>query len=387
MDRIKTLIEIGPAIDQKKTGVGYFVQNLTESLELHHQNDLQITGYYFNFLGRNQNNIPPFLKDKVHQITVMPGKLLSVCRRLGFQPFLEVFTRKDADIIVFTNYVSLPLVKKKKTALIIYDLGFLDHPEYMQEVNLRYLQTFCPSSIRRADLIITISEFTKQRLVELFPGITADIVVTPIPPPMAALPSKNTDLSDNLVSKGIVKDNYILYLGTIEPRKNIQSLLQAYRLLPESLKDTFSLVLAGGKGWKDEEILAGIEQCRNEGLKVIATGYITDDEKEALYAHASCFVLPSHYEGFGMPILEAMQHSIPVCVSDIPVFHEVAENAVLYFDKDNPDDIAKTLTQILTDSALRDQLIRDSEAQLSRLSWKDNSDKVYTAIKHCLLEK
>lgn len=364
-------------VDIRKTGVGYYTHQLIASLAAQPDSPLEMTGYYYDFLSHNHKVPPPLPNVQYKQIRLIPGKLLSVCRRLQFQPPLEAFVRHKADVTLFTNYVSLPSFTRNKSALVIYDLSFLDHPEYLQEVNLRYLQHFCPPSIRAADVIITISEFTRQRILHHFPDIKADIVITPIPPDMPPSPGP---LGSRLTQLGIRPGGYILYLGTIEPRKNIQNLVKAYAALPASVRDAYSLVIAGGRGWKDEAILAEIKRQQERGLSVVMPGYITEEEKNALYANSSCFVLPSHYEGFGMPILEAMQYDIPVLVSDIPVFHEVAQDAAVYFNKDSPEDIASKITALLTGLPLRDRLVHRARRQLGTFSWSHNAKLVTDAL-------
>ncbi len=365
-------------LDNQKTGVGYYVARLTESLQAAHADELELTGYYFNFLNRRGDKVPAGSRLKFHKIWLVPGKLLAVCRRLGFQPWLELFVRPRADVVFFTNYVSLPQLRRRKTALAIYDLSFLDAPEFAQERNLKYLKRFCPPSIRSADVIITISEFTRSRLEYHFPDLKADIVVTLIPPAEEAIPK--TELSQTLLDKGVKDGSYLLYVGTIEPRKNLEKLVEAYGLLDQSLRDKFALVLAGGKGWKDEGILTAVAKGQAKGQKIILTGYVSDAEKDALYQHAACFVLPSHYEGFGMPVLEAMRQGAPTALSDIPVFHEVAGTASVYFDKDDAADMAQKLASVLEDESLRKSLSEKGEARLKVFSWQENAAKVYQAL-------
>lgn len=372
------LFDASPMVDNNKTGVGFYVSHLIASLGAAPKTSVRLTGYYFDFMNRG-HKVPPTVPNvRFRRITLVPGKILSLCRRLGFQPILDVFTRSRADVILFTNYVSLPNLFGKRNAVIIYDLSFLDHPEYLQNINLHYLQRFCPPSIRRADLIVTISEFTKTRLEHHFPEITAAIIVTPIPP--LAITTSSEVLSSKFTEMGIRPGKFLLYLGTIEPRKNIQKLVQAYALLPAPIRQEYSLVLAGGKGWKDDEILAEVAKQRSAGNSIILTGYISDEEKVGLYRHATCFCMPSHYEGFGMPVLEAMQYGTPVAISDIPVFREVAADAAVYFDKDNATTIATTLANLITNASLQHELIQKGKERLQSFSWDANARAVYHGI-------
>jgi glycosyltransferase involved in cell wall biosynthesis len=372
----KVLFDASPMLGVQKSGVGYYVNHLIDALQQNYSEELALSGYYFNFLGRRP--IPLVRGVSLIPNRVVPGKLLSLCRRLGFQPFLELFFPGRYDTVLFTNYVSLPTLKKRQIVLAIYDLGFLDHPEFTQEANLNFLNRYCPASIMRADTIITISQFTEQRLHHYFPDLTAKIIVTPIPP--ARKEVQREDLNSRLTTLGVRPKKYLLYLGTVEPRKNIQNLVSAYSLLDNRTRGEYSLVIAGGKGWKDDAILSLIATHKSQGLNVIQTGYVSDREKAALYSQAACFVLPSHYEGFGMPVLEAMQYGIPIAVSDLPVFREVAEGSVLYFAKDDPADIAQKIATILSDKTLRDKLIRTGDERLNAFSWDSNATKVFDAL-------
>lgn len=369
----EVLFEAGPMLDPKKTGVGYYVDHLVSSLQSYNQTKINLTGYYFNFLNRHQKE-PKASTICFYKIWLVPGKILSACRRLGFQPFLELFIHGSYETIVFTNYVALPQLRKRKTILVVYDLGFLEVPEFTQEANLKYLRKFCPPSIRNADIIITISEFTKQRIMYHFPDLKAQIIVTPIPP--AETKVTQVPLNSRLRSMGIREKGYILYLGTIEPRKNLEQLVEAYGRLNEKVHKDCALVLAGGKGWKDQEILRAVESAQMSNLDVIMTGYITDDEKAALYSNACCFILPSHYEGFGMSLLEAMQYKVPVLASNIPVFNEVAGGAAIYFDKDAAGDIASKISLVLNDPGLRKDLLTKSKMQLEKFNWEENARRV-----------
>ena len=377
----RILIEAGPMIDQNKSGVGHYVEGFIGSLSSAKNNKLILTAYYFNFLGMNKELIPKVNDLELRRIWLMPGKIISLCRKVGIQPYLELFIRTKADVIIFTNYVSLPLLNKKiKKVLIVYDMCFLDHPNYVQNKNLAYLTRFCPPSIQESSAIITISDFTKSRITHYFPNLKIPIIVTPIPPLKQSVSS--SILPKRISELGVISNKYILYIGTIEPRKNIQNLVKAYAMLDKKVRDNFSLVIAGGKGWKDEDIWIDINRCRTEGLNIITPGYVTDNEKRSLYSNATCFVLPSHYEGFGMPILEAMQYNIPSALSDIPVFREVAGEAALFFNKDSIKDISEKIDQIISNAKIRDRLIKEGTTQIKKFNWEDNSRKVINALEN-----
>jgi len=173
----------------------------------------------------------------------------------------------------------------------------------------------------------------------------------------------------------------VLFLGNIEPRKNLAGLLEAYALLPEDLRTTYNLVIAGGKGWKDESILDKLARLKSQGLNIVQTGYVSEEQKAALYQEATVFVLPSLYEGFGMPLLEAMSCDTPVLASDIPVFREVAGDAALYCNPMESKDIASKLEQLLLDSHLQRDLATRGRKRLDDFSWQATTEKIYQAIR------
>lgn len=371
----RVLFDASPMLDVKKTGVGYYVEYLMRSLAK--SGELELHGYFFDFLSRHHKQPPSLPNTTFHPIRFIPGKVLSLSRRLGFQPPLRFFTHNRADVVLFTNYVSLPVSSRQVVAVVIYDLGFIDHPEFTQEKNLAFLRAFCPPSIERADIIITISEFTKGRIESLFPSTKGRVVVTPIPPVSI---SQNPTTPDTLSPFGLSDRQFILYMGTIEPRKNLVTLLEGYKLLPRNLQKQYPLVLAGGKGWKDEVIRSAIAEQQKAGTPVVVTGYVSDQQKQALYQQARCCVIPSHYEGFGMPLLEAMQYQLPVAASDIDVFHEVAGDGAIYFDKDSPDSICSALKTLLLDDVVRRCVVENQPSELAKFSWEENAQRVTEAF-------
>jgi alpha-1,3-rhamnosyl/mannosyltransferase len=296
-------------------------------------------------------------------------------------PF-ELLVRERSDVLLFPNYLSFPSITRRPTISIVYDLAFLDCPEYVSVKNRNDLVRFVPVSIKRSSIVITISMSMRDRIIHYYPEATSKIIVVPVPAAHnKVIPSK---LPINLTSRGLAPGRYILHVGTIEPRKNIESLVEAYACLPQNVRNSYALVLAGGNGWKNESIVAAIKKQQAAGLNIIQTGYVGDAVKSALYQHAACFVMPSHYEGFGMPIFEAFQRSIPVAASDIPVFREIAADAVSYFNKDNPRDISRVLTGLLQDEALQKQLVARGKERLGAYSWPENARIVTEAFERLL---
>lgn len=372
---MKILFDANPLAAEKKSGVGYFTLGLIKALS--EIPDNQLVGHYQNFLGRKSApNIPNLKHTRFVQSRIVPTKLLNILRRVGVQLPYEVFTRQKADITLFTNFVAQPLLSGGKKVTIIYDTAFLDCPEYLPTRLQTYLAKWVPYSISSSDLIVVNSSFTKKRLVHHYSVPAEKIIIAPIP---AAEHSK----PDATILKTLgLSYPYLLFVGTIEPRKNIANLVSAYADLPVSVRSEYPLVLAGGKGWKDESTLKLVEQLRQEGVRIITTGYVTDSQRSALYDNAYVCVQPSFYEGFGMPILEAMSYGKPVVCSDLEVFKEVAGDAALYMDQTSPESITKALQSVLTEKALYSSLRKKSVARFnSYATWKQVAQDLYEQFK------
>lgn len=366
-----------------KSGVGYFTHEFVQSLAEVGSEDLQLTGYYFNFLGKKKPlDLPSGQNINYLSTKFFPTKILNVLRRIGIQVPLEFFVPQKADVVLFPNFVSMPTLRKPLRVLTVHDLGFVDHPEFVSAKNGAFLRKWVPRSLQHADIVITISQFSKRRLMQEYGVPEQKIHVVAIPP------VKRAAADDKIIKKYKLSSGYLLFVGNIEPRKNIIGLLRAYENLPTELQNNFPLVLAGGKGWNDDEIVAQFELLKNKGLQIVQTGYVTDQEKAALYENATVCVLPSHYEGFGMPILEAMSYGKPVLCSDIPVFHEVADEAGLFFDQNNPKDIAAVISKVLGSSELRKKLSLASKHRIAAYkTWQDVAGDFIELINQKLADK
>jgi len=367
------LFDANPIVNGNKSGIGYYGYRLLDALAENYPNDVIIRAHYFNFLGRKQNlDLPKHTNIVYVQSRIIPGKVLNLARKIGFQFPLELFFKSRGDVALFTNYVSLPSITKVSTMVAIHDLCYEDIPDYVSYKNRLFLQKFVPKSVRSAKKIITISESTKRAIIKHYKVSASNIIITPIPP---SSDEKIRPTRPSLVGK----KKFILFVGTIEPRKNVGQLVTAYTQLPDEIKNTYSLVLAGGIGWDVDETINSIKSLQERGENIIITNYVTDGEKKWLYQNADLFVLPSHYEGFGMPILEAMTHNIPTIVSDIPVFHEVSGPASLYFNKDDPASISKTIVDVLGSKSVQKNLISLGNSRVATYNWKDVAATVYDA--------
>lgn len=256
-------------------------------------------------------------------------------------------------------------LRAKRMLTTIYDVNHLANKKSNSFFKWLYAKLLYNSAVIRSSKVITISEFSKKELLKytyikknkihvIFCGVDYDI-----------FSNKKNSIVKNL------PENYILFVGNIKPHKNLITLLKAYNKLSEKIKTKFKLVILGKKeGFitPDLKIFRFIED--NNLLKhTFFTGYIEDDEVPGVYQRAKLFVFPSLYEGFGLPILEAMVSKVPVLSSNLASLPEVGGDSVLYFDPNNPDKLAKIIEESIEDENLLNQLIEKGKIQAKLFSW------------------
>ena len=251
----------------------------------------------------------------------------------------------------------------------LHDLAFLRYPQVLTRAKRQYHRMFTVRSLRRATTIIANSESTKRDAVSL-PGIDPERVQTVYPCIDARFSHVITNEAISAFRQKVgLQEGYILYLGTLEPRKNIPALLEAYARLREQHGRREKLVLAGGKGWLYNEIFSRV-QALGLASEVIFPGFVSDEEQLLWYHAASVFAYPSLYEGFGLPVSEALACGIPVVTSNISSLPEAGAGLALTIAPDASEDMANALARALTDEELRARCRNAASAITARFSAK-----------------
>lgn len=260
----------------------------------------------------------------------------------------------------------VPLTYPKTSVVTIHDLAIYKNPAWfpMQVFSTRLL---VPQSLRKAQHIIAVSESTKQDLEEIF-GVRPEKMSVIYEAPLTnALHVKDQNV--DVLDKFQLTLPYIFFVGTIDPRKNLEMLLEAFTMVrkhPE-LKSV-QLVLAGGKGYRHDRVLDRITQL-HLGPAIKYLGYVTHNEKLALLKNAAVFAFPSLYEGFGLPVLDAMKLGVPVVTSNVSSLPEVAGDAALKVNPEDPRALADALTTVLTDPQTTADMVRSGFAQAQKFDW------------------
>jgi glycosyltransferase involved in cell wall biosynthesis len=297
----------------------------------------------------------------------------------------EMF-RRPPDLLFVPSHV-LPLVHPPVSVVTVHDLGYHYFPQAHTLSQNLYLRWSTRHNARSARRVLADSEATRRDLVELYrvPEAKIDVVYPGRDESLA--PVKDPLLRDTVQARYRCRTPYILYLGTLHPRKNLVRLVQAFARLRARASETeyplnrLQLVLAGQKGWLYHEIFAQVRELGLEDL-VILTGYVADEDLPALLSGAEAFAFPSLYEGFGFPVLEAMACGVPVVCSSTSSLPEVAGDAALLVEPRQVEAIASALFRLLTEPDLRRELVQRGFAQTQRFSWRRCAQETMAAFDH-----
>ncbi|AEC21707.1 glycosyl transferase WbpY [Pusillimonas sp. T7-7] len=351
------------------TGIGRYVYELASRAMEHREafESLQLFGLkgFVNELPQAQNTAGSLhhwkgLIQKSHWATEAYRQLSNAMRARALRGY--------QDHIFHGPSFTLPRFDGKKIATV-HDLSPFIWADSMTSQRAKYLQTEIAYTVEHADLLITDSEFTRHEVASYFGWDINKIYAVPL----AAAPEFRQrpvqELVKPLARLGLAPGKYGLYVGTIEPRKNIASLLQAYRLLPDALRQEYPLVLTGYSGWKSDDLHQQMQQAEQEGWARYL-GYSALEDLPFLYAGARVFAFPSLYEGFGLPVLEAMSSGVPVVCSNRASLPEVVGDAALLNDALDVETLSAHLLQGLTDEDWRALAIQRGSEKSASYSWQ-----------------
>ena len=368
-------------VTRNKAGVGVYAKNLLDQL-VGDRNDLHLVILV-------QDDDPDLEYGGYSNVTMIrvPARFF---RKLPLRFLLEQFgipllLLKYRVPLLHSLHYSFPLLRfRTKQVVTLHDMTFFDFPEMHERFKVVYFRFFIRAAVHLADYLIFVSHSARRDCVARLGPPRGSSTVIYHGKGLVYRPDLDPVMIESVRNSYSLPKDFILYIGTIEPRKNLSRLVSAFADSIAANHPDVKLVIAGMKGWMYQELFDKVEKL---GLRdrVIFPGFIREEDKPYLLAGARVFVYPSLYEGFGLPVLEALACSIPTVTSDVSSIPEVAGDAALLVDPTSEEQIANALERLLTDPELRDNLRRASVVQAAKFSWEQTAVSTAAIYKQLLL--
>lgn len=332
--------------------------------------------FYFIF-DRPTSNL--FINQtNAHQIILSPAARHPLIWKWWYNFKIPILLKKiKADVFVGSNgfcslNTSIPQL------LIIHDLGFLHYAKFYKNSHVQFYKRNTPLYLKKAKSIATVSKFSANDIINHYKinPVKVHVVSNGIRKIFQPTSQKTKSETKEIYTQG---KEYFLYVGAIHPRKNLINLLKAFSIFKKRLKSNMKLVLAGRIAWKNEEFLELVNTYKYKE-DVVITGYLQDEVIVNLMGSCYAFVYPSLFEGFGIPVIEAMQMKAPVLTSEKSSMEEITEEAALYFNPNDVDDIADKMMMIYKYEDIRNKLIEKGSDIASRYSWMKTADLMWNCI-------
>ncbi len=372
-------VDISPLTSSARTGVGEYTFELLNALfHIDTQNQYFL---FYNAFKDVSGVIPKWDQDNVHFVhTRWPNKIFHLCVQFLQWPKVDQIIQKKTGVKLdyfFSPNIGFQSISKScKHILTLHDLSFEIFPECLSLRRRLWHAVLLPKKqCRMANIIFTPSNNTKRDSIDMY-GISEEKVKVLSPGLSNAFVGQEIKISQEVKQKYSLPEKYVLFLGTIEPRKNIEGVIHAFKMCPDLISQGYELIIAGAKGWKYKSILKSIEQTK--GVRYI--GYIDPAEKPSLYAGASLFVYPSLYEGFGFPLLEAMASGTPVITSNRSSLPEIAEGSAYYINPYNMSEIAEGMKKILQSSELSNFFVQKGFVQIKKFNWQKTAEQFLASL-------
>lgn len=346
------------------TGIGQYSRHL--ALGLADRQDIDAEFFYGAFWSKEVRCEPPPIAATLPWVRNHVPFAYALRRIVQNHQFVQRTQRQRFD--VYHEPGTLPLPFDGPTVLTVHDLSWIRYPQTHPPKRVQAMNKYFEPGLRRAALILTDSEFIKRELTDMFGVQPERIRSVPLGVEPLFRPQSAEETQSLLTRHDLMHGQYLLTVGTLEPRKNLQTVLHAYMLLPQQIRKRFPLVLAGMKGWHMSALEQQIAPLVAAG-EIRRLGYLPREELATVVAGALALIYPSIYEGFGLPPLEAMACGVPVIASGVSSLPEVVGDAGLLIDPHDTEAVAQAMQQLITDPGSRLHLSQKALARSTRFSW------------------
>ena len=303
---------------------------------------------------------------------------------IAYSHFLiSAFLKRESLDIFHSPTPYLPLSYNEPSVVTAHDLTIYKFPKLFPSGQFLNVKITTPNAFKKAKKIIAISQSIKQDLIKIFktPADKIEVIYNGINKELFQ-ESPKIEI-EKIKNQYGIKENYILFLGTLEPRKNIEMLIEAYELFQKNSATKYQLVIAGKEGWTAQKIH---KKAMNSPYKkeIIFTGYIGPENLNALFSEAKVFVFPSLHEGFGMPVIEAMAKKIPVITSNIESLSEITSKTAILINPKKKEELKEALELVLNNEELRIKLIEKGFKRAKEFCWEKCAEETLEIYKNCL---
>jgi glycosyltransferase involved in cell wall biosynthesis len=363
-ERLRIGIDISRT-SREKTGVGYYVSNLVETLaNIDQENEYTLYPYFWHCFSPDYQNvsIPNQGNFRLHHDARSLDQIIRAWRSSKPDHVLGTI-----DVLHSPN-LTAPRLKKAKLVVSIHDLSYAVYPEFHTRENLRFSKKQTTMAAKYAAKIIASSHHTKKDLMGYYSIPGERIQVIHLASSKVFYPEREIAFLQRCLARLNIYKNFVLFVGSLEPRKNVKLLIKAYAEYLKADPDRYLLVIAGGRGWLNDDIYALVAELGIE-RHVRFLGYIQEPDLRCLYSVARVFVYPSIYEGFGLPPLEAMACGAPVITSHTSSLPEVVGDAAILIDPSNVEELFHAMRTVLGDDDLRLQMRKKSLERAKLFSW------------------
>lgn len=369
MKKARIFINAIPTLGEQ-TGIGNYTRQIARMVA-NLPGEFDAT-YYYGYRSRRAPDCEDRFLDKMAGHARRSSLLRRICKKalLLFERSADLVGAGAYDCYFEPNFTFYPHVRARSKVLAIHDFSCFLHPEWHPLERTRHMEKHFWPSVEEASKLVTVSETCRLEAIKIF-NINPDLIVSiPNGVDHSFFKPAGAEEKARVRARYGLPPNFILYVGAIEPRKNLANLLRAYGSLPKALQKKFPLVLAGSSGWKNREIT---ELVHEMGARFL--GYARHEDLPGLYSSASLFAYVSHYEGFGLPVLEAMACGCPALISDCPALVELSGGACRQAQSDNVDSIRQCLAELLEDEDARTRMTAKGMERASMYSWEASGAK------------
>ena len=381
---MKVILEAQYACTATPWGIPYYVIQLYSQLLTRNKNNYELTFFDFNKECNNLQYINKYFgefKIPIHECNTLDYRV-SISDSNAFSDIsYNDYTEAFGDIFHFAHLVSVPDNLQGRMVVTVHDLLPIKFPEFYSFKNVNDFKLNINRINKIQPFVIVDSNSTKNDVLQYVKISPEKVYVVPL----ACDTEQYNPVDDIAVLKNLNIDfPYLLYLGRLDVRKNVIRVLEAFESISERISGV-RLVIAGALDSGADEVKSKIRNsfCKSH---IILTGYVTDKQKHALYSGATAFLFPSLYEGFGLPILEAMTRGCPVITSNISSMPEVAGDAAILIDPYNTEQLAYEMERIVSSETLREELKCKGLEQCKKFSWDKTAEMTENVYKNCMLE-